>query len=68
MQDQWYLKYRSFTLRISASALYLSEDIYPPREINGNTENGGDSSKSDFLVSMLKTLLEKLKNTFYIDY
>ena len=42
MQDQRYLKYRSFTLRISASALYLSEDIYPPRETNGNTAQNGD--------------------------
>ena len=60
MQDQQYLKYRSFTLRICASALYLSEDIYPPREVHGNSENG-HSSKSDLLVSMLKNLSEKLK-------
>ena len=66
MQDQRYLKYRSFMLRICACALYLSEDIFPPREFNGNTENGennGAASKSDMLTSMLKNLLEKLITT-----
>ena len=66
MQDQRYLKYRSFMLRICACALYLSEDMFPPREYNGNTENGennGAGSKSDILTSMLKNLLEKLITT-----
>ena len=68
MQDQRYLKYRSFMLRICACALYLSEDIFPPREFNGNStengaENNGAASKSDMLTSMLKNLLEKLITT-----
>ena len=61
LQDQRYLKYRSFILRICANALYLAEDIYPPREVNGNATENGTSNKNDLLVSMLENLLEKLK-------
>ena len=61
LQDQRYLKYRSFILRICANALYLAEEIYPPREVNGNAMKNGTSNKSDLLVSMLENLLVKFK-------